>query len=139
MRTSTFSVPKMDCPSEERLIRLALEPEADVHALDFDLAGRSLVVHHDGTPEAVLARLEPLGFGAVHALDAIRSARPIAQVLYSDQVVSWFHRVRGSSSATLRSDLDAVAAWHRRHPVDGSWVISRIARRDMEESWGTRR
>lgn len=89
-------------------------------------------------PSMAMAVLMSLGFGAVHALDAIRSARPIAQVLYSDQVVSWFHRVRGSSSATLASDLDAVAAWHRRHPVDGSWVISRIARRDMEESWGTR-
>ncbi|MCA9488435.1 MAG: cation transporter [Myxococcales bacterium] len=61
---STFDVPKMDCPSEERVIRLALEPLDEVHHLRFDLEARRLVVTHDGSPEAVLTHLEPLGFGA---------------------------------------------------------------------------
>jgi len=33
-----FSVPKMDCPSEENLIRMALADASAVAALDFDLA-----------------------------------------------------------------------------------------------------
>ena len=61
---STFSVPKMDCPSEERLIRLALSPVEGVQALRFDLADRTLEVIHATSPELVLTQLEPLGLGA---------------------------------------------------------------------------
>lgn len=63
-RHTTFSVPKMDCPSEERLIRMALADEGAVRGLTFDLPGRTLLVDHEGAPEPILARLEPLGFGA---------------------------------------------------------------------------
>lgn len=61
---TTFTIPKMDCPSEEQLVRMALQSEAGVRDLRFDLAARTLVVRHEGAPEPVLARLEPLGFGA---------------------------------------------------------------------------
>lgn len=62
---TTLSIPKMDCPSEERLIRLALAPLDGVGQLDFDLEGRRLdVVHADGLADVVLGRLEPLGLGA---------------------------------------------------------------------------
>ena len=61
---TTFVIPKMDCPSEERLIRMALEPVEGIERLEFDLDGRTLdVVHADGLAEVALARLEPLGFG----------------------------------------------------------------------------
>ncbi len=61
---TTFDVPKMDCPSEERLIRMALERETGVRDLRFDLGARQLVVHHESESAHILARLEPLGLGA---------------------------------------------------------------------------
>lgn len=64
MKSTTIDVPKMDCPSEERLIRLALEPEPTVRQLTFDLEAHRLVVRHEGESDALLRRLEPLGFGA---------------------------------------------------------------------------
>lgn len=63
-RVSTFAIPGMDCPAEERLVRLALAPEAGIHALEFDLAGHRLRIEHDGESAALLQRLEPLGMGA---------------------------------------------------------------------------
>ena len=63
-RDSVFSVPKMDCPSEENLIRMALGP-AQVHSMSFDLAARKLRVAHDGDAGSLLRRLEPLNLGAV--------------------------------------------------------------------------
>jgi Co/Zn/Cd efflux system component len=63
-RRSVFDVPKMDCPSEERVIRMSLDSVSGVGALEFDLAGRRLSIVHRGPVEAILARLEPLGFGA---------------------------------------------------------------------------
>jgi Co/Zn/Cd efflux system component len=59
-----FDVPKMDCPSEERVIRMSLDGVDTVAALEFDLAARRLAVLHRGPVEPVAARLEPLGFGA---------------------------------------------------------------------------
>ena len=44
-----FSVPKMDCPSEENLIRMALADASAVAALDFDLKDRVLTVQHGGS------------------------------------------------------------------------------------------
>lgn len=64
VRASTFAIPGMDCPSEERLVRMALEPLPEVRELRFDLEARRLRVWHSGAAETVLARLEPLGFGA---------------------------------------------------------------------------
>lgn len=64
---STFAVPKMDCPSEERMIRMALEGVEGLGPLSFDLAARTLVVVHRGPAGAVSQRLEPLRLGAALA------------------------------------------------------------------------
>jgi Co/Zn/Cd efflux system component len=61
---TTFSLPGMDCASEERLVRMALEHAGDVQSLRFDLPNRKLVAVHVSPPEDLLRRLEPLGFGA---------------------------------------------------------------------------
>ena len=64
MRRTVFEVPKMDCPSEERLIRMALDGVDAVGQLRFDLPARAVVVEHRGDSGPILARLEPLGLGA---------------------------------------------------------------------------
>jgi len=56
-------IPAMDCPTEEGLIRRALEPIADVRRLHFDLAGRALTI--DAPPaawEAAIAAIGAAGF-----------------------------------------------------------------------------
>ena len=64
IRRSIFAVPRMDCPSEENLIRMALDDLGEVLSLTFDLSARKLTVVHRGEAAAVLERLEPLGLGA---------------------------------------------------------------------------
>lgn len=72
---SEYAVPRMDCPSEERAVRLALDGKAYVHGLSFDLPGRRLVVRHErGRAPEITSRLEPLGFGA--SLVRTWSAKP---------------------------------------------------------------
>lgn len=61
---SMFTVPKMDCPSEERLIRMAVEALDEVHRLEFDLDARTVAVIHHGEAGAILERMLPLGLGA---------------------------------------------------------------------------
>lgn len=78
---SIYTVPKMDCSSEERLVRMALGEFDAVKALSFDLAGRQLVVFHDGSATPITEKLEALELGArlqktlVPNQDAIKSAR----------------------------------------------------------------
>lgn len=69
---TVFDIPRMDCPAEEQIIRLRLAALAGL-VLAFDLPRRRLTVEHSGSAEAILARLEPLGFGA-----AIVSTEPVA-------------------------------------------------------------
>lgn len=48
--------PMMDCPCEERLIRIALEGVA-IERLDFDLGERSLTAIHEGFPTSPICLL----------------------------------------------------------------------------------
>ncbi|MDY6797914.1 MAG: cation transporter [Pseudomonadota bacterium] len=61
---STYKVPKMDCPSEERMIRMALNSFDSIQSLSFDLSNRELEVIHEGGPEPITSKLETLGLGA---------------------------------------------------------------------------
>lgn len=60
---SLLSIPKMDCPSEENMIRLALGNISQVKALDFDLGNRQLKVFHQGEAEEFMEKLLPLKLG----------------------------------------------------------------------------
>ena len=46
MVKSTFVISKMDCPSEEQMIRMKLEAYTQVKYLDFDIPNRKLEVYH---------------------------------------------------------------------------------------------
>jgi len=61
---SSFSVPKMDCPSEERMIRLALNGFSELNSLSFDLSSRQVRAFHDGPVDQIATKLESLGLGA---------------------------------------------------------------------------
>ena len=63
MKKSVFDLPKMDCMSEERLVRMALQG-SQAADLDFDLAERRLTVLHDDDPHHLLELLAPLGLQA---------------------------------------------------------------------------
>lgn len=65
MKKSVLLVPKMDCPSEEKLIRMALADVKELEHLRFDLTERKLTLFHETEPETLLGKLIPLNFGAV--------------------------------------------------------------------------
>ncbi|MDL0430230.1 cation transporter [Marinobacter sp. TBZ242] len=74
---SVYSVPKMDCPSEERMIRMALGGFDTIKALSFDLSGRTLEVLHNGEAGPITNKLASLGLGA--SLSETREADPEAR------------------------------------------------------------
>ncbi|MFA5119184.1 MAG: cation transporter [Candidatus Omnitrophota bacterium] len=60
MQKSTFKVIKMDCPGEEQLIRMKLQPRDGVKQLEFDLSHRLVSVYHEGEVEALTQALAGL-------------------------------------------------------------------------------
>lgn len=77
LQQSTFTLPKMDCSSEENLVRMALGGKDGIKSLSFDLPARQLKVVHTTAPDQVLAALQPLNLGA--ALQGTASApAPVA-------------------------------------------------------------
>jgi len=61
---SEFTIPKMDCPSEERMIRLVLEDVEPKVGLIFDIPNRKLTVYHDDNLVKITTKLESLSYGA---------------------------------------------------------------------------
>ena len=80
-QTTKLSIAKMDCPTEETLIRNKLGTVAGVADLDFNLMQRTLSVRHaDQVLPDVLAALQALGFEA-QVLDTAEAASPSASLV----------------------------------------------------------
>jgi Co/Zn/Cd efflux system component len=57
---TTFRISRMDCPSEEHMIRMKLEGLANIESLQFDLPGRLLEAFHTDGYDNLLAALDSL-------------------------------------------------------------------------------
>ncbi|WP_369685771.1 cation transporter [Ignavibacterium album] len=53
MNKTIFQINKMDCPSEENLIRLKLDGIKEILRLEFDIENRKLTVYHNNSPELI--------------------------------------------------------------------------------------
>lgn len=61
---STFKIEKMDCPSEENMIRMKLEGIPGIEKLDFDIPERTLRVYHDNHLSLIGERLQSLNYNS---------------------------------------------------------------------------
>jgi len=64
MLKSTFEITKMDCPSEENLIRMKLSDISSIKNLDFEISNRILYVFHTNEIEAIAKALDELKLGS---------------------------------------------------------------------------
>jgi Zn2+/Cd2+-exporting ATPase len=63
-KTLRVFVEKMDCPTEEKLIRKALEPMPEIEKLSFNLLERELSVEHVlPSHDVIIQKLEELALG----------------------------------------------------------------------------
>ncbi|MCU0328417.1 MAG: cation transporter [Chitinophagales bacterium] len=60
MNKSIYHISKMDCPSEEQMIRMKLADLDSIARLEFDIAARKLFVYHEGAPSEISQRLHAL-------------------------------------------------------------------------------
>ena len=60
MKKTTFRIAKMDCPSEEQMVRMKLDEIMGIQSLLFDIPNRKLEMVHQGDENEVLDALESL-------------------------------------------------------------------------------
>lgn len=65
MYKSTYKISKMDCPSEENLIRMKLDGLSNIKKLDFDIENRSLTVFHKVDDPEINSRIDELKLGSI--------------------------------------------------------------------------
>jgi Co/Zn/Cd efflux system component len=62
IKKATFHIAKMDCPSEEQMIRMKLSDITGIEGLEFDIPNRTLQVFHTENEEAIFQKLDELKF-----------------------------------------------------------------------------
>lgn len=59
---SIFEIKKMDCASEENIVRMKLSDIDGIHSLNFDLTDRKLEILHTGNLDKITRSIEQLNF-----------------------------------------------------------------------------
>ena len=60
MQKTLFKISKMDCPSEENLIRMKLDDIKGIKKLDFNIEQRKLSIYHEGDIEEIKSSIHDL-------------------------------------------------------------------------------
>nr|WP_241805148.1 cation transporter [Vibrio cyclitrophicus] len=115
---SEFTVPKMDCPAEESMIRIALEPIQPTVILDFDTPNRNLTVYHSENLQEVESRLSSVGLGA-----RLNDTRPISEDELNKASLS-DSEVDASESLVLKKLLAINAVMFFVEIIVGWWAQS---------------
>ena len=63
MQKSVFEISKMDCPSEENLIRMKLDGISSIKNLDFDIPNRKLTIFHKGDTRIIEESIVGMNLG----------------------------------------------------------------------------
>lgn len=119
---SLFRIDQMDCPTEERLLRKALEPLPGVHQLAFNLIERTLRVHHDlPDPEPLMATIRGLDMKPV-LLNAPgqEGAAPAAPAPAVSRTMAWRMGIAGVLA--IGSEVIAFSTGD-----ETSWPIAALA------------
>lgn len=64
MFRTVYKIRKMDCPSEEHVIRMKLDGLRYIKNLEFNFELRELTVYHEGKPDEITSSLNDLEFGS---------------------------------------------------------------------------
>jgi hypothetical protein len=112
---SQFLVAKMDCPSEEQMIRMALDDLGPGIALEFDTPHRKLKVFYDNNLEIIQSRIESLGLGATLENTEVISPSELSQAVASADIVNqkearilkWLLAING-----IMFGIEMVIGWY---------------------------
>jgi len=114
---SLFIITKMDCPSEENLIRMKLEPLNEVLSLEFDIANRKLTVFHTDGLEEIQKYLTELDLGArmlkselsTEGIDPLKKEQKQSKSLWVVLMINFSFFVIEMSTGLISKSMGLVA------------------------------
>ncbi len=117
MKKSKYHISKMDCPSEENMIRMKLEGLQTIKKLDFDIENRNLTVYHSEEDKEILSRLESLNFGAILTETSSVEANEIAiedsnvqsKLLWSVLIINFAYFIIEMTTGLISKSMGLVA------------------------------
>ncbi len=86
---STYRVSQMDCPSEEQMIRMKLEPLHQVKLLQFDIPNRKLEIFHDQSHQEISKNLHQLKLGDKY-LSSEEATLPAEADASKERIILWW-------------------------------------------------
>jgi Co/Zn/Cd efflux system component len=117
MLKSEYHIPKMDCPSEENMIRMKLDGLKVIKKLEFDIENRNLTVFHTEEDQEILSHLESLNFDAklshkslIDENDVeIESSNVQSKLLWSVLVINFVFFIIEMTTGLLSKSMGLVA------------------------------
>jgi Co/Zn/Cd efflux system component len=86
---TVFRVSKMDCPSEEGLIKMKLSGFREIHSLHFDLQGRMLTICHSGDHSVIADTLHNLDLGTSFISTELVEEAPVQAININEKKLLW--------------------------------------------------
>lgn len=83
MQKTTFKIAKMDCPSEEQIIRIKLDGIVTIKNMEFDIPNRLLTVFHLNGYQQILEKLHSLNFDS-----SVMSTSQVENIDFMDSAIS---------------------------------------------------
>ncbi|MBX7241781.1 MAG: cation diffusion facilitator family transporter [Bacteroidia bacterium] len=117
VQKTTFKISRMDCPSEEQMIRMKLDGLSDIQSLGFDIPNRQLTVFHTGSYEPIFQRLDSLKFDtsvteSIISDDFVRSAENTGKerkLLWQVLLINFFFFVLEMATGFFSRSMGLVA------------------------------
>jgi Co/Zn/Cd efflux system component len=114
---TTFQISKMDCPSEEQMIRMKLADLTNIRSLDFDIPNRRLTVFHSDDHSQIFERLENLKFdtslietvSAVSYESATDNTGPERKLLWQILAINFFFFALEITTGFISNSMGLVA------------------------------
>ena len=95
MNKSVYKISKMDCPSEEQLVRMKLEDINSIKELKFDIPNRNLTVIHQNNSELITEKINELNLDSsltiteeIEALPENEAARSESKTLIAVLIIN---------------------------------------------------
>jgi len=90
MKKTIFNIAKMDCPSEEQMIRMKLSDLSNIQSMEFDIPNRKLTVLHTESYAPIFTRLDALKFDtSLVASEDARNEAPVANNQQAERKLLW--------------------------------------------------
>ncbi len=117
MQKTTFKISKMDCPTEEQMIRMKLSDLKNINSLEFDIPNRALTVYHSDTNLLILDKLNELNFDSTivesEAIEknnnAIDNSKKETKLLWQVLAINFFFFILELVTGFISNSMGLVA------------------------------